>query len=140
MARLQPDRERASYRSAKERCENPARPKYPRYGGRGIEFRFSDFWDFYNYMGPRPVGKTLDRIDNDGHYEKGNLRWATRKEQQRNTEKIDYITFKGQTLCTSEWAEIVGLRRETLRSRIVHGWSVERALTTPVRKRVLSPS
>lgn len=74
-----------SYDAAKQRCTNPKRPNYYRYGGRGIEFRFKSFKHFLDVLGPRPSAKfSLDRIDPDGHYEPGNVRWATMSVQQRN--------------------------------------------------------
>lgn len=72
------------YRRAKARCTNPNIMQWGDYGGRGIEFRFKSFQDFIQEIGPRPLGYTLDRINNDGHYEVGNVRWATRKEQGQN--------------------------------------------------------
>ena len=73
-----------SYQAAKTRCQNPNATGYDKYGQRGIEFRFTSFEEFLQELGERPKGKTLDRINNDGHYEKGNVRWATPKEQARN--------------------------------------------------------
>jgi len=75
--------------SARRRCTNPAAPDYARYGGRGIGYRFpADYGDatalLIETIGLRPAGLTLDRIDNDGHYEVGNLRWATRSQQEHN--------------------------------------------------------
>lgn len=75
--------------SARERCTNPALKQYADYGGRGIEYRFpSDMGEAVRLLieaiGPRPKGLSIDRIDNDGHYEIGNLRWATRSEQNAN--------------------------------------------------------
>lgn len=68
-----------------QRCENPKNPFYRRYGGRGIIVceRWHEFLNFLQDMGERPLGRTLDRINNDGNYEPGNCRWATPKEQQR---------------------------------------------------------
>lgn len=71
--------------NAKMRCENPRNPYFKNYGGRGIEMRFASFEDFYNEVGPRPSARhSIDRVDNDGHYEQGNLRWATRRQQSDN--------------------------------------------------------
>lgn len=76
-----------TYLSAKNRCTNKKNAGYKNYGGRGIEFRFASFERFFAELGPRPKGLTVDRIDNDGHYEPGNVRWATPKQQQNNTRK-----------------------------------------------------
>lgn len=74
-----------AFKGARGRCTNPNNPCYHDYGGRGIEFRFTKFQDFLDEVGPRPSPKhSLDRINNDGHYEKGNLRWATKKHQANN--------------------------------------------------------
>lgn len=73
-----------SYTQAKQRATNPKHRHWSHYGGRGIEFRFKSFEDFLGAIGPRPAGRTLDRIDVDGHYEPGNVRWATNLEQRHN--------------------------------------------------------
>jgi hypothetical protein len=73
-----------AYYDAKRRCTKPKYCSYHRYGGRGIKFLFKSFRQFYDELGKRPNGLTLDRMDNDGNYEPGNVRWATRKEQARN--------------------------------------------------------
>jgi len=77
-------REHNSYHSAITRCENYKADNFKYYGGRGIKFKFKSFDEFYLELGLRPRGKTLDRINNNGHYEKGNVRWSTRKEQIYN--------------------------------------------------------
>lgn len=78
----------AEYRAfyaARSRCENPNFRQYADYGGRGIKFLFDCFEEFFDEVGPRPSpDHSLDRIDTDGHYEKGNLRWASRKVQAKN--------------------------------------------------------
>lgn len=77
--------ESRAYYSARVRCNTPSHPLYPNYGGRGIEFRFDSYADFLAAVGRKPSPDlSLDRIDNDGHYEKGNLRWATAKVQTNN--------------------------------------------------------
>src|SRR5271157_4381122 len=73
------------YQAARARCRWNRSPFWKYYGGRGIEFRFENFQEFIKALGRRPTKKhTLDRINNNGHYEKGNVRWATRREQVLN--------------------------------------------------------
>lgn len=76
-----------SWLTMRERCNNPKNEHYNYYGGRGI--RVHSDWDksftsFWFYMGDRPAGMTIDRIDPDGNYEPGNVRWATASEQRAN--------------------------------------------------------
>jgi hypothetical protein len=70
----------------KQRCFNPRHLKYPDYGGRGITVceYYIDVVNWYADLGDPPPGMSLNRIDNDGNYEPGNVRWATCCEQQRN--------------------------------------------------------
>lgn len=84
-------------------------------------------------IGPAPgTRQTVDRIDPRGHYEPGNVRWATPKAQQRNRSNNRTITYRGETRLLVEWAEAIGVRPDTLRMRIDHyGWPLERALTAP---------
>ena len=72
------------YRWAKSRCTNKNVAQYKDYGGRGIKFLFKSFEEFLEELGPRPAGYSLDRINNDGNYEPGNLRWITTTIQNIN--------------------------------------------------------
>lgn len=75
-----------SWRGMRERCTNPKNKRFKDYGGRGIKVcdRWGQFENFYADMGVRPIGKTLDRKDNDGDYEPSNCCWATDAEQRAN--------------------------------------------------------
>ena len=77
-------REYSSYHSAQQRCNNPNNDRWLDYGGRGIQFRFKTFEDFFKELGPRPLRTSLDRVDSNGHYERGNVIWSTAKEQIQN--------------------------------------------------------
>ena len=87
-----------AYIDAKSRCNNPNAQKYSWYGARGIEFKFDSFDQFYAELGDRPDRSySLDRIDNDGSYEAGNLRWATKAEQVINRRDYDKPWLVGNT-------------------------------------------
>jgi len=74
-----------AYKAARTRCNNPNTEQWRDYGGRGIKFLFTSFEQFLAELGSKPSPKhTLDRINNDGHYAPGNVRWATRHEQKIN--------------------------------------------------------
>jgi hypothetical protein len=124
-----------SWASMINRCTNPRNKSFPRYGGRGIIVceRWFDFRNFLADMGEKPNGRlSLDRIDNNGNYERDNCRWATRKEQARNTRRNR--TLNGQTKSITEWAEIYKLPRWIIYDRLRLKWSIEKVLTTPVRR------
>lgn len=75
-----------AYYGARRRCDDDPKARgYKDYAGRGIKFKFSSFEEFFAEVGPRPGPEySVDRIDNNGNYEKGNLRWATDKQQMNN--------------------------------------------------------
>jgi len=118
-----------------ERCSNPNSAPYNRYGGRGIYVcdEWHKFENFYKDMGERPQGMSLDRIDNDGPYAPWNCRWATAKEQGRNSTLATPLTWKGKTQSIIEWSEELGINAQTISTRLSRGWSAERALSEPVR-------
>lgn len=119
------------------RCTSPRAHDYHWYGGRGIrvcdEWR-RDFFAFAEYMGPKPTpSHSLDRIDNDGHYEPGNVRWATPEEQAENRRTTVHLTVDGVTRTLREWADLVGITRDTIAKRVRAGWSHDRAVNQPPR-------
>lgn len=130
-----------SYCGAKARCTNPDHHAYRLYGGRGIEFRFTSFEEFYAELGPKPSsGHSVDRIDNDGHYEQGNVRWATQKEQCKNVRHNRHFTWNGRTQMADEWGAEMGLDGRTIIARIDrYGFCVECALTRPKSNRIPCP-
>lgn len=116
------------------RCRNPDSPGYKRYGGRGIKVceRWLVFENFLADMGSRPDGMTLDRYpDNDGNYEPGNVRWATPEQQGRNRSSNRVLEFQGKSMTLTEWAELYGITKHLLWSRLDGGWEMAEALTAP---------
>lgn len=125
--------EYAAYRSAKSRCNNPKNDSYRSYGERGIEFRFPSYPAFFTEVGPRPSpSHSLDRIDVNGHYEVGNVRWVTPKQQGRNRRIHRMITANGLSITMAEWSEISNIHRDTINSRLEAGWCDECSVTMPV--------
>ncbi len=118
------------------RCYSTSDAAYSDYGGRGIrvcEFIRSSPRNLVDLIGLKPFDKSIDRIKNDGHYSCGqcaeclrcgyslNIRWATRKEQNRNKRNNRLVTFNGETRCVGEWAEVLGVSYSTIWERIVKG-------------------
>lgn len=127
-----------SWMGMNARCNCPTTSSYSRYGGRGIavcaKWRAS-FASFYSDMGKKPTPKhSIDRIDNDSDYTPDNCRWATPRQQQNNTRVNRILTYKGESMTVARWSRKKGINYETLRKRVVNGWSVEKALTHPVQK------
>lgn len=123
-----------SWTSMKRRCLVPSNDHYHLYGGRGITICdrwVNDFAAFLLDLGPRPEGMTLDRKNSDGNYEPTNCRWATRAQQNRNRKTIRLITFNGETLCLTDWANRLGVTRPTISDRLKQKWPIEKALTLP---------
>lgn len=99
-----------SWSSMKWRCDSRNERYSKHYSGRGIKYceRWSKFENFFQDMGPRPVGTTLDRIDVNGNYEPGNCRWATNVQQMRNTRNNVVLDIDGLSMTVVEWAEVDG--------------------------------
>ncbi len=126
--------EYASWAHMKERCSNPRNPDYKNYGGRGIcvcDAWRASFSAFLRDVGRRPpLGTSIERIDVNGNYQPGNVKWATAKEQTRNMRRTVRLTLNGITRSLPEWADVTGISYFALRSRIRYGWPVERVLQT----------
>jgi hypothetical protein len=116
-------------------CPNLKRAKD--YVGRGIGVceEWRRFENFLRDMGQRPEGKTLDRIDNDAGYSKENCRWATPKQQGNNTRRNKFITHNGETKTVAEWADCLGIRAGTIRTRLDRGWPIAEALQRPIESK-----
>lgn len=108
----------------KARCRDVSNSHYRFYGGRGIVVcdRWLDFHNFFCDMseGYRP-GVQLDRINVDGNYEPGNVRWATKEEQSINRRNSCWITINGDRKHINEWSKLSGLHPETIRRRFKTG-------------------
>lgn len=119
----------------KERCLNEGNQDYKDYGGRGIkvcERWLNSFECFLADMGEKPDGKySIDRLKTDGDYCPENCRWSTNEQQARNRRNNHPVEFNGRTQLLVEWSQETGVRQETIRYRLKHGWSVAEALYTP---------
>ena len=126
----------------KSRCNNPNEPHFADYGGRGICVYpgwVNDFPAFYAYMGPRPSSKhSLDRIDNNGNYEPGNVRWATKTEQQANKRNTLMVNLSGENIPMVTVARKYGINYRVLWSRLKYSkQTIEEAIRGPrSRKRL----
>lgn len=108
------------------RCNNPNTRAYQNYGGRGIQVcaAWGSFTQFLADMGEAPEGLSIERVENDKGYEPGNCRWATPKQQARNTRANRLIKHNGETLCLSEWAERLGTTADVLWKRLERKGSI----------------
>jgi hypothetical protein len=127
--------EYGSWKAMIARCTNPKNSMYYLYGGRGIKVYAKwreSFEAIRADVGPRPPGMTLEPIKSEQWYEPGNCRWATPAQQMRNLRTNRNITFRGETMTIADWAKRTGLRFLCLWLRLDRGWTIERALTTPL--------
>jgi hypothetical protein len=119
------------------RCYNPRSPRYPDWGGRGITVcnSWKNFEAFYRDIGPRPSSAhSLDRINTNGNYEPGNVRWATQKEQQNNKRNTVRYMWNGKQLTLSQIHQEskVPIGWGTFWKRVrKHNWPIEGALAPP---------
>ena len=140
MHRMSNTRLHQIWRGMKRRCNSTTYDGYKYYGGRGIkvceEWRNS-FQAFYDWSISNGYTDelTIDRINVNGNYEPSNCRWTTMKVQANNRTDNHVVTINGQSKTLTEWADVYGIKQDTMYHRINRGWTAERALTTPVRKR-----
>lgn len=132
-----------------QRCYNKNCKAYKNYGARGVTVcaawrtkpgkQAQAFRAFLKYVGLRPKGDrrqwSIERKENNGNYEPGNVKWASNGEQSRNRRCNRYITFEGRTLIVTDWAKLVGVSGSVIYRRLDKGWSVRRTLTTPTAMR-----
>lgn len=110
------------------------------YIGRGIDVcdEWKEYIVFRNWALQNGYSDklTIDRKDNDKGYNPDNCRWVTTKENNRNKRNTVMIEYEGEKKPLIEWAEIMGINHKTVKTRIRRGWSTEKALETPVQRKM----
>lgn len=128
-----------SWTAMKSRCLSPTNTRYKDYGGRGIrvcEEWINEFVVFHNYVGDPPSPQhTIDRIDGNGHYEPGNVRWATKSEQVENRRNKIEIAYHGKTQSLVKWSVELGISYQTLAVRVWKKQTPEQIFKTPRPRR-----
>ncbi len=122
-----------------QRCTNPKDTSWGRYGAKGVtvcnEWRSFPAFRKWAYANGYNDSLTIDRVNPNGNYDPSNCRWASVREQANNKQGTLWIEYSGERLQLSYWADRLGINYHTLYDRLyLHGWSVEKAFTTPVRR------
>ena len=124
-------KEYRAWKDMKARCKYECRPRSKYNVGRGIKVcdRWAySFLSFLADVGPAPSPEhTLDRKNNNGNYEPGNVHWVTRQQNSRNSRRPTLVTFRGETKSIRQWCIELGLKRRTVTRRIAQGQSPEEA-------------
>lgn len=118
--------EYCSWQQIKNRCLNPNSDVYHLYGGMGIKVHepwVNSYENFLADVGRAPSRKhTMDRINPNGNYEPGNVRWATTKEQGRNKRNTIIVVYRGETKPLITWCEELGLNHMSVYNQLrYHG-------------------
>ncbi len=120
------------------RCYNSNNRSYKFYGARGIKVcnKWKHFEGFWKDMGNGYSDKLqIDRRNNNNGYFKKNCHWVTPKEQQNNRTNNKILILNGVSRTLMQWSELLKIHRGTIQSRLMRGWSTEKALITPIRKK-----
>lgn len=118
-----------AWASIKTRCNNPNSPPYQDYGGRGI--RLCPEWEndvaaFYEHVGPRPTPKhSIERKNNNGHYEPGNVHWATKGEQSTNRRSSHFVKHNDEYITITELARRTGTTTTHIHRVMLAGYTVD---------------
>jgi hypothetical protein len=107
----------------------------PYYSNVAICAAWKTFSGFYEDMGNCPAGYSLERIDNNGNYNKSNCKWIPKSEQAKNTKGCIRFVYQGRELILSDWCRELNLSYSTVRKRIKRGWSIVQALELEPRRR-----
>lgn len=117
----------------KERCTNPNYPDWGHYGGRGIRVCaewMTSFEEFFAYIGPKPdPSYSIDRIDVNGNYEPGNVRWADNQTQAENKRTTRYVDVDGERMPLIAACRKLGINYKLVHARMQKGQSFEEAHT-----------
>lgn len=129
-------KEYQAWSAIKGRCMNSRNKAFKDYGGRGINVHpewVRSYKLFLEHVGRAPSPKhSLDRIDNNGNYEPGNVRWATSIEQKNNTRWNRIVEYKGQLKTLSEWCRELNVNYDLVECRLnKYKWNVDDAFETP---------
>lgn len=140
--------EHATWRSMRSRCTDSKVPNFKDYGGRGISVceRWDSFENFLADMGPRPSNKhSIDRKDNNGNYEPGNCRWATRQEQAENKRSSIMVRLLGREQTVIAWCREFAIKHSSVYGYIKRNkcrpvdaisWALVRAAMNPETKTI----
>lgn len=121
-----------SWSNARLRCYNPDNKDYKHYGEKGLEMDSEwkvDFAKFFDDMGECPKGFTLERINVNLGYIKGNCKWIPKSEQNHNKSNSHLITYCGETKNIAQWAKETGVSARTIWDRLQYGWELDKVLS-----------